>query len=284
MIILTHRGLNPSDQNFFIESSYQAFEYFLQQGWAIEFDCAFAQNGIVITHDHTLTRITEGRDRRKITETLVEELSLCSLEQLFHLILKYRVKNSAMHLKGIYQNPEMVERLIGTVQRYAEIVDYLFIFDVKVETAKKLKHSLPNLSLGASISHPFDIERYSFCTEQTLLTLEEATTHRELYEWVWLDEWDLSDRDGQIKKFYTSQLFTQARQAGFKISVVTPELHASSPGLLGGESHPDAAVDRLFSRIEEIISLQPDAICSDYPQQVSSLCNHSVPVVRSVVE
>ena len=53
---------------------------------------------------------------------------------------------------------------------------------------------------------------------------------------------------------------------------MTPELHGTSPGLLGGESHKHAAnTEVLFERMREILSLEPDAICTDYPEEVKLL-------------
>ena len=58
-------------------------------------------------------------------------------------------------------------------------------------------------------------------------------------------------------------------QEGYKIALVTPELHGTSPGLYGGESHKDAKdKETLFKRIKEILSLKPDAVCTDYPEEV----------------
>jgi hypothetical protein len=44
-------------------------------------------------------------------------------------------------------------------------------------------------------------------------------------------------------------------------------------GLLGGEAHPDACngETRLFARIEQILSLAPDAICTDYPEHCAKM-------------
>ena len=64
------------------------------------------------------------------------------------------------------------------------------------------------------------------------------------------------------------------RGVGAKIALVTPELHGTSPHLLAGEAHPDAPkgdTETLFKRIKEIIDLKPNAICTDYPEEVSKL-------------
>jgi hypothetical protein len=80
------------------------------------------------------------------------------------------------------------------------------------------------------------------------------------------------DKDNGTKLLYTKEVFNKLREANIKIGLVTPELHATSPNLLGGESHQDASSqERLFTRIKEIIKLEPDAICTDYPDLVRQL-------------
>jgi hypothetical protein len=66
-------------------------------------------------------------------------------------------------------------------------------------------------------------------------------------------------------------VFKILKDEGLKVALVTPELHGTSPGLLGGEAHPDADKNCLFDRIQEIIDLQPDALCTDYPEEVGKL-------------
>jgi hypothetical protein len=121
------------------------------------------------------------------------------------------------------------------------------------------------------VAHPYDIERYNQCVLGTLLSLEKVLSHKDLFSWVWLDEWDLADKDGGQKQFYTAEVFETLKDQGLKIALVTPELHGTSPGLLGGEAHPDADKSRLFGRIQETINLQPDALCTDYPEEVRQM-------------
>ena len=89
---------------------------------------------------------------------------------------------------------------------------------------------------------------------------------------MWLDEWDLSDKAGGTKQFYTREVFQTFKNAGLLIGLVTPELHGTSPGLLGGEAHPDSKpLEQLLERIQTIIALGPDIICTDYPEEVRAL-------------
>jgi hypothetical protein len=144
----------------------------------------------------------------------------------------------------------------------------LIAFDVTLESAEFLRGALPDLPLAPSVAHPYDIARYRGCVGNTLLSLDDVQSHRGLFDWVWLDEWDTVDPAGS-KQFYTEEVFRRVRAQGLKIALVTPELHASSPALLGGERHADASSrERLLARIRSILDLHPDAACTDHPHCV----------------
>lgn len=282
--MLTHRGLEPNRPGFFSESSHESFQNHLLRGFGIEFDPNFIKDDrIVITHDGTLTRITNGNDTRLFKDITPDEVlkinlgngRLCFFEELMDLISASKSKMSAMHLKGGFQEKPHITILFNHLRRHASgLIDRFLIFDVKPEVAHVMKTEIPDLHLAPSVAHPHDITRYNEAVKGTLLSIEEAIKYRQegLYDWVWLDEWDLTDREGGAKKLYTKETFDKLRSVGYKIALVTPELHGTSPGLLGGEAHPDAKPQqKLFERIKEIISLSPDAICTDYPEEAAQL-------------
>jgi len=280
--IITHRGLEPSANNFPSESSFETFKNHLNRGFGIEFDANFTKDKkIVIFHDAGLERITKGEDKRLFADMPAKEIEairlenngrLCFLDELLDAISGSNTNSiSALHLKGGFQEPEFLDILLDYLQNAGKILSRIVIFDVKVETAKYLKAKLPELNLAPSVAHPYDIKRYNQATKGTLLSAEETIANKDLFSWVWLDEWDLADENGRTKKFYTAETFDIFRKNGLKIALVTPELHGSSPGLLGGEAHPDAAKERLFNRVQEIINLKPDALCTDYPKEVKKL-------------
>ena len=276
--IITHRGLEPSNPNFYSESSFEAFKNHLDRGFGIEFDPNFTKDGIVVVHDSNLARITDNKNQRAISDlTTQEALSvelgngrLCSLGELMELIKNSHSKINALHLKGKFQKPEYLDKLIAGLANYPDVLDRILIFDVTPETAKYLKSKNPNFHLAPSVSHPYDIQRYNQAVLGTLISVEDAIKYRQegLFDWVWLDEWDRTDENGQDKKLYTKEVFEKLKVAGYKIALVTPEMHAFSPGLLGGEFHQDAKPkERLFARIKQIISLKPNSICTDYPEE-----------------
>lgn len=87
--------------------------------------------------------------------------------------------------------------------------------------------------------------------------------------------------DGAGKRFYSAENLSALKRAGYKIAVVSPELHRVSPGLLGGEAHEDGADPRrLEGRWKEIIALGPDAICTDFPDRLSEVMGSSQDAAR----
>lgn len=282
MTIFTHRGLEPTKTNFFSESSFEAFQDHLSRGFGIEFDPNFIKdNHIVIAHDATLNRITREGDTRSFKELDPAEVKqirlgngrLCFFEELIDLIRKSKSRIHALHFKGTYQEEPYITTLLKHIETYAnDVIDRLLVFDVRPDIARRMKDKISKLHLAPSVAHPFDIKRYNSAVKNTLLSLEEALQCRDegLYDWVWLDEWDLADQDGGTKKFYSQETFNTLRKVGYKIALVTPELHGTSPGLLGGEAHPDAQPrERFFKRMKEIIALSPDAMCTDYPEEAT---------------
>ena len=261
--IITHRGLEPSKKDFYPESSFEAFQDQLKRGFGIEFDPNFTKDGIVVWHDATFERFSGKR--------------LPTFDEVMDLIRKSSSKINALHFKGKYQNPEDTKLLIERLKKNFDVLPKILIFDVKPETAAILLEAFPDLQLSPSVAHQHDVYRFNSTVAETLI--ETSVAEKMLkdgifgkYPWVWLDEWDLEDKERGEKKLYTREVFDKMRAARAKIALVTPELHGTSPGLYGGESHPDSKdQETLFKRIKEIIDLQPDAICTDYPEEVLSL-------------
>ena len=281
MKILTHRGLDPSRKNYFLESSCEAFEDQLARGFGLEFDVRLSKdNGLIVIHDGDLGRLSRGKDMRKIgdiniAEILAMDFSGCHLADLTTILNLIRDKQSkeclsAIHLKHDSQEPATLDLIL----RHLAAADptQFIIFDVKIETARYLKSHSPSLQLAPSVAHPYDIKRYNAVTGGTLYSLDEILPLRDLFDWVWLDEWDLTDSDGKMKTLYNKEVFAALRAKDFSIALVSSELHASSPGLLGGEAHPNA-VDRatLTTAIKNILSLSPNLICTDYPDLIREL-------------
>lgn len=278
--IITHRGLDPAKLDYYPESSLEAFGDQLTRGYGLEFDIQLAKDGVMVAvHDETLNRLTEGQDKREIKDISSPEIlgmsfrggHLTTIANLLALIAQSQSPEtlSALHLKASWQEFRFVDLLLEEIKASGIGREQFIIFDLKPETAKKIKEQIPELLLAASVAHPYDIERYNPAAGGTLLGLEEVFACRDLFSWAWLDEWDLVSKTGDKKQLYTPEVFNALKSAGIKAAVVSPELHAKSPGLLAGEVHEDGAdPQRLKARIQEILRLEPDAICTDYPDEV----------------
>lgn len=279
--VLTHRGLEPEKSDFFFESTYEAFADQSRRGFGLEFDINFtADDKIIILHDAGLERITHGKDKRLFTKIKLDEIKnltsnngcLCGFDEIMELIRVSQSPINALHFKGKFQDQKYLDILITYLQKYHDVLKKIIIFDVKIDTARFLKVKNKELTLAPSVAHEYDIKRYNSCVNNTLISLNEAIDNKNLFDWLWLDEWDLNDADGKQKTLYNQKVFDRIKKVGFKISLVTPELHASSPGLLGGEAHQDAkTMKQLDKRLREIIEFAPDAICTDYPNLVRRL-------------
>jgi glycerophosphoryl diester phosphodiesterase len=264
-----------------MESSVEAFKDQLGRGYGLEFDLRISKDRkIVIIHDASLKRITGGRDERQIGDVDSSEIlamdfdgsHITTFDVLLDLIESVQSADSvsAIHLKPALQNKEDLDIVLSYLE--GRDTSQFYIFDTTTETARYLKEKNPTLHLAPSVAHPYDIERYNQATGGTLLSSEEVFANKELFDGVWLDEWDLRDKEGSTKKFYTAETIKMFQGAGFWVGLVTPELHGTSPGLLGGEAHQDAKpFDTLALRFKEILNLKPDALCTDYPDHVREL-------------
>jgi len=279
--VITHRGLDPSRQGYFKESSVEAFTDQLDRGYGLEFDLRLTEDGqIVIIHDATLMRVTSGKDGREIRSMSASEIvsidfdgsHITTFDHLLNLIETKQAPGavSAIHLKIDSQGKADLDTILSYLVN--RDTSKFFIFDTTIETAKYLKLKNNKLQIAPSVALAYDLERYNDVVGGTLLSIEEVLANSELFNGVWLDEWDLVDKDGQTKKLYTKEVIDMFHAKGLWVGLVAPELHGTSPGLLGGEAHADAqSFDRLSERLKEIVSYAPDAICTDYPDYVQGL-------------
>lgn len=280
--IVTHRGLEPSNPNFYSESSFEAFQDHLNRGFNIEFDPNPTKDGIIVMHDATLKRQTGGKDERPVAELTTEEIlqiplangRIPTFDEVMDLIRNRDSTTSALHLKARFQTPEVLEKIIRALSKHSDIFNRFIVFDVKPKTAKRLKKEFPKLRLFPPVAHPYDISRYNNLVGNTLITIEDALklVSEGVIDGIWGDEWDTLGEDGTTKHLYTPKFFEKVHAAGLFVALVTPELHATSPGLYGGESHADAKdTATLFERIKQIKKAGADFLCTDYPEEVSLL-------------
>jgi len=274
MTLVSHRGIDTGYCPF-EESTHEAFAYELEKGIGVEFDPNFTKdNQVIIFHDSTLSRTTSGKNKSEIVDLTLSEIGsetdknnpICGFDSLLDLISRYPKTQNALHLKGKFQTEPYLRLLMDKL--HGHDLENILVFDVLPKTAKILRHEFPVLAIAPSVSHPFDIKRFNKYTGGTLVTIGEVLTHKDVYSWVWLDEWDLKDESGE-KDFINSEVLAIFKDNGLKIGLVTPELHGTSPGFLGGESHEDAiSQETLFDRISMIVKLAPEIVCTDYASKI----------------
>jgi hypothetical protein len=274
MNVITHRGLDAEKHHDFTESSKESFQFFLDAGFGLEFDVQITKDGTpVISHDISLSRLT-GTELPLIVEQTTTEflntllpngstLTLTELTEMMEATKSKTISTHALHLKVNNQSSAQLQVLRPFLSKLINLP--LIVFDVKPDVARSIKEQFPTLPLAASVAHPFDARRYGAVVGDTLIPTTNMVTLRSVYDWCWLDEWDRTDEHGE-KSLYNAETFSFLRDLGYKLAVVSPELHRTSPKLLGGESHQDAQdYGTLKKRWVEIVELEPDAICTDYP-------------------
>src|SRR3989344_347807 len=195
MIIFTHRGLEPSREEFYPESSYEAFEEHLSKGFGIEFDVNFCKDELIVSHDSNLRRITNGKDERPFSELSLEDIKkinygnkmkgrISTFKEIMDLIENSEAEINALHLKGIFQEKEKIDLLISELKKHEEKLDKILIFDVKPEWAKYFKEKIPRLKLAPSVAHSWDLKRYNSAVKGTLISIEDALKFKkeEIYD------------------------------------------------------------------------------------------------------
>lgn len=280
-LIISHRGIDTEKNHSFTESSRESFQYFLDAGYGIEFDIQITKDSIpVISHDTSLARIAKDDNLPQISEMTVSEfletklpnghtLTLAELMSMMERVEKKSARLHALHLKHHNQTKESLSLLLPFLKETQHLS--VLVFDVKPDVAKTLKVEIPNLQLAASVADSNDIIRYNKVVGGTLISIEDAISYRNYYDWVWLDEWDKTRSDGGRKNFYSKENFEKLHEAKYKIAIVSPELHATSPKLLGGEAHPDGQnLNMLIKYWQKLSLLKPDSVCTDYPKICSA--------------
>ncbi len=276
MNLITHRGINITEGNSYLESTGEAFLDQLKKGFGLEFDIRLTKdNKAIILHDPDLRRISNGKDTRIIEETELKDIDIdaygiITLEEILDYIDTYQSDDamSAIHIKGPLQsNIENIDTIIDIIS--LGNLSKFFLFDVKIEIAEYIKSKNKNIKLAPSVSHIFDIERFNSSTKNTLIDIESLEKYTSLFDWAWLDEWDRKDYSGGEKELYNEENIKHIKDLGLLVAIVSPELHATSPVPQSTEKHPDGiSTEAVFKRLEKILKIKPDAICTDYAEQI----------------
>jgi glycerophosphoryl diester phosphodiesterase len=271
MIVLSHRGLDLDAQPQLPESSRRAFENALQNGFGLEVDLQLVCGELVIWHDMDVKRLTGGQDQRKWDELTHGDLAKIESEhaklvrfvEILQLLKSHKRRLVAVHIKSANQTDAFLTALEQVLALHKDLHQNLLVFDLKPEAASRLRQQFSELGLGASVSESYDIQRFQAVAGGTLLSAEELMMFSHAYNWAWLDEWDRRSVTGGDKVLYSAEPFQMLRQSGFRVAVISPELHKN-------EKHPDGQdLPGLMARWSELKKLNPDAICTDYPNRLA---------------
>lgn len=284
MQLITHRAIDvdPGDSEGWMlqESRWGCFCAHIRSGWGVEFDVRPLKDGeLAVSHDASLERIAPGFNQEisALTRSELEAIRLpgggrlCSLDELLNFIADAGRGISALHLKSHCHEPSILANILDAIEpKLDSLIGRLLIFDATPRVAKQITQRLPGLDIAASVAHSFDILRYGAAAGGTLLTCNQALDHSDIYSWAWFDEWDTLDVGNGQKTFVNCESVDLFKNSGFKVAVVSPELHAASPALLGGEAHNDGVEqNRLLSRWRQFHQLGIDALCTDHASWIS---------------
>lgn len=289
--LVTHRGidipLGSLVTEIIGESTWEAFYVQVKNGYGIEFDLQpMSDDGFAICHDQDLTRISGGLstafvselDKSKLNTITLQHGRLCELDELLNLLSKNSKSTSALHLKKACQNEVLLDLLIDKLVKFPNLInDHLILFDVTPIAARYLKKSIPNIDIAASVSDIYDVQRYGALTGGTLMTIDQVVEQSESYSWVWLDEWDIRNPLGGTKSLVTRKTIKFLRENSFKIAVVSPELHATSPALYGDSIHEIGANPELLkSYWMDLADIDIDLLCTDHASWISTYMNENL--------
>lgn len=276
MKTLCHRGLDL-DHNT-VESSLDSFNNVLQYCDGLELDLQLSKDGqLFVWHDQRAERLTDGKLKELLSSFDLAEIKsrarlvspVCVWEDVVQLIRSHPKKLFAIHLKGPNQTEVFLKAFKSAMKAIEDLHSSLMVFDCRREVARDLAGTFSELPLALSVAHEYDILRYNEVTAGTLYSVQECLDCSKFVQWAWLDEWDLKGASGS-KRLYTQETVKTLKGKGFNVAVVSPELHATSPGLLGGEAHEEGKdLQRLEELWSELEKLNVDAICSDYCSRIS---------------
>ncbi len=162
-ILVAHRGLLRHAP----ENTFPAFATCLELGIGFELDIRTTKDGkLVVLHDDTLARTTDGPNRSVREFTLAElkrfdagrwfhpsfaDERVPTLEETFALTKEHRRGRTiiALNIKDIGRDGE--KRVVELVETYG-LLNESFAFDQSDETSRRLKALNPKLRIGANVN------------------------------------------------------------------------------------------------------------------------------------
>ncbi|MGZ3721623.1 MAG: glycerophosphodiester phosphodiesterase, partial [Bdellovibrionales bacterium] len=242
-----------------------------QNGLGIELDLQITRDQVLlVAHDATIEQWTGGKAKRAWNSMTSDDITklegtfgpVTHFSQVLGLAKEFPEMQMAVHLKGGNQTAPFVQKIIETLKNEKGLFPRILIFDLKPDIGKIIRQALPGISLAASIAHEYDIARFKDITHGTLMSIEEILPLGQIFDWVWMDEWDRSTMHEGSKDLYNPEVVEPLRKRGFKIAMISPGLHKA-------DGHEDGqSVKAIQKRWKSMIASSPDAICTDYPARL----------------
>jgi glycerophosphoryl diester phosphodiesterase len=261
--IFAHRGF-PG----FPENTLLSFDEALRRGVGLELDVHRTRDGVlVVFHDSSTKRLT-GVDA-KITELTLEQVKHLSvggekiptlMEALeFFKKMAFGWVQAAIQVKDCTEKD--IEQLVAdTLQMFDRanpkfgVYERVFVFDVTMQAAAKLKQLNPKIRIALSIGEKarFPDRRYP-----TVYTIDQV---RDFQHWdiVWADEWAGS--------LYSEEFVKECQEKlGKPVYAISPELHAGTD-----PKHP-LAEEGYEDVWKSLILWGASGICTDHVEDLKEL-------------
>ncbi len=257
MKVFSHRGDTREAPGNTLLSITQA----LEKGHSIEVDLRISSDGeLFLNHDPNIEVLNKKISIQKTSSKEIKSLNekaeikvLPKLDEALKLFTEVGKRESkvALHLKDYYV--EGIEKKVVKVIRSvcksltgSNLFDKLFVFDVSVKNARRIKEMDPRVRVGLSVGES------DFFPNNQYPTIYDYDMVRELeaFDVVWADEW----KGG----LYTSNFFEECKSDGYSVFCVSPELHSETD-----PSHPKR--NDYESYWKKMIRMGAQGICTDYP-------------------
>lgn len=244
MLILTHRGIT------YAPNSRKALDSALLGGFSLETDLRISKDGkIIIIHDSNLKNtfgIDVNINELNYSELVEKDNKFADFIPDFESFIKLvpgklaHGQVVALHIKD-YKNLELVYKVCEIIVKY-KLEKAVFIFDVLLSDAPKIKNRYPECKIGLSIGE----KNYS----PTVYILDDIKSCLQSFDIVWADEWE--------KGLYKSNFFAYCKRINKDVYVISPELHTS-------EGHPFASSPEALWKSIELFDFK--GICTDSSQK-----------------
>lgn len=262
MKILAHRG----DTSELPANTSSSIKRALENEHSIEVDVRFSRDGqFVANHD---AEIKINGESFNINETEIRKIKraneeakylLPSLKTLLNIFAKKNVDSTefAIHLKDYHiekVESEIIKDIKKINERYSDIdlLNRVFIFDITVKNAQRIKSIEPEINVGLSVGEDdfFPKDGYPTIYEYN------AIRHLNVFDIVWADEW--------VGGLYKKNFFEKCKSDGYRAICISPELHSNTD-----PSHPKK--DKYESYWEVLESAGADGICTDHPNMLKKV-------------